>query len=109
MFFFKLDVPSEDRYTVPLDMGISPHQHGPEPRYELKITNNDTFSFQIIRQSSQTVMWEFVLFSLIGYQWNTETKTGVYLLLWILTHCFTEAWIDGQEKTIFSKGECNAY
>nr|XP_022314501.1 maltase-glucoamylase, intestinal-like [Crassostrea virginica] len=58
VFRFKLDVPSENRYTVPLDMGISPHQHGPEPRYELKITNNDTFSFQIIRRSSQTVIWD---------------------------------------------------
>lgn len=52
----QFDVPSKNRYTVPLEMEISPHQHGLEPRYELRITNNETFSFQIIRRSSRTIM-----------------------------------------------------
>ncbi|XP_061182189.1 maltase-glucoamylase-like [Saccostrea echinata] len=58
VFRFKLDVPSKDRYTVPLNMEIFPHKHSDEPRYELIITNNDTFAFQIIRRSSRAVIWD---------------------------------------------------
>lgn len=53
--FFQFDEPVTKRYTVPLRM-VLPKNRGDNLTYDLVITNNQTFSFQIVRKSTGTVM-----------------------------------------------------
>ncbi|XP_052774040.1 sucrase-isomaltase, intestinal-like isoform X2 [Mya arenaria] len=54
---FMFDDPVFKRYKVPLDLDL-PKEKGDNPKYEFSITNNDTFAFQIKRQSTGKVLWD---------------------------------------------------
>ncbi|XP_071117585.1 maltase-glucoamylase-like isoform X2 [Haliotis cracherodii] len=54
---FTFDYPVTKRYTVPLSM-VLPENRGDNLTYDLVITNNQTFSFKIVRKSTGTVIWD---------------------------------------------------
>ncbi|XP_046544792.1 LOW QUALITY PROTEIN: sucrase-isomaltase, intestinal-like [Haliotis rubra] len=54
---FTFDDPVEQRFTVPLNMTL-PENKGDNPTYDMIITNNHTFSFQIVRNSTGMVIWD---------------------------------------------------
>ncbi|XP_067678896.1 maltase-glucoamylase-like [Haliotis asinina] len=54
---FTFNDPVEQRFTVPLNMTLSDTK-GDNPTYDLIITNNHTFSFQIVRKSTGMVIWD---------------------------------------------------
>ncbi|XP_052256801.1 sucrase-isomaltase, intestinal-like isoform X2 [Dreissena polymorpha] len=54
---FKFDDPVFHRYKVPLDLNL-PTVKGDNTKYRFKITNNETFAFQIIRKSTDKVLWD---------------------------------------------------
>uniref|UniRef100_A0A0B7B0J4 Glycoside hydrolase family 31 TIM barrel domain-containing protein n=1 Tax=Arion vulgaris TaxID=1028688 RepID=A0A0B7B0J4_9EUPU len=57
---FTLDSGLSPRYKVPIPMNI-PTSSGLNPQYQLRITNNESFAFQIIRKSTGTVIWDIGL------------------------------------------------
>ena len=52
------DANNTERYKVPVKLNLGTHK-AQDPRYEVKVTHEDPFSFQIIRKSDKEVLWEF--------------------------------------------------
>ncbi|KAL3869416.1 hypothetical protein ACJMK2_042100, partial [Sinanodonta woodiana] len=48
---------SSERYKVPMTLNLPSHI-GLQPRYEVIITSNDTFSFQVRRPGSGAIIWD---------------------------------------------------
>ncbi|XP_053395701.1 maltase-glucoamylase-like [Mercenaria mercenaria] len=56
-FIFQLDDPVFNRYKVPLDINL-PSERTSTSKYDIRITSNSTFAFQIIRKSTGTILWD---------------------------------------------------
>ncbi|CAL1536418.1 unnamed protein product [Lymnaea stagnalis] len=54
---FTFDTADRRRYKVPKDINL-PTTKGTAPKYELKITSQQNFAFQIIRSSTKTVIFD---------------------------------------------------
>ncbi|XP_060598146.1 sucrase-isomaltase, intestinal-like [Ruditapes philippinarum] len=57
MIRFTFDDPVFNRYKVPLEVNL-PEEKPKSAKYEIKITSNSTFAFQIIRKSTGRVLWD---------------------------------------------------
>ncbi|XP_041359340.1 maltase-glucoamylase, intestinal-like [Gigantopelta aegis] len=57
MIHFKFYDPNIRRYEVPIELNLE-LQKGNNSQMRLNITNNETFSFQIIRTSTDVVLWD---------------------------------------------------
>ncbi|KAL4237199.1 hypothetical protein ACF0H5_005579 [Mactra antiquata] len=55
---FKFDDSLFNRYKVPLDVNVLNDKKATGPKYIFKVTNNETFAFQIIRKSTGKVLWD---------------------------------------------------
>ncbi|GFS21406.1 maltase-glucoamylase, intestinal [Elysia marginata] len=54
---FTFDTEDGNRYKVPKTMNLQSHSAS-SPNYDVKITNNESFAFQITRKDTGTVIWD---------------------------------------------------